>query len=387
MSVSCCRPGRGDLRARAGGCGVGAGGQGQAAHGRGDGLRLRHRRTITGGATTTSARAWPTRSWTRSSNDGTFRVIERKKLDTVLAEQDFARSDRADPSAAKLAKVGKVLGVKYIIAGSITKFGGEEKNYGGGGRIKGSRRLGLEKAKTEVDADRAPRSTPPRAKILLVGQGRGRLQEGRRLQLRRGRRRRRCRLPWAPATSRPARSARRRKRPARRWSRRSWPRRTASSSRRTPGSTPGAAAARRPFFLSIIAVWPCRPSSPSPTSSPCSAWGWRRSWSCSCSQREMTWALGVFVVAGLTDLLDGLIARLGEQQTTLGRHARPGGGQDPAHLVLHRPHLGPGPARWTHPGLAHRGHALPRRDHHHQRGHREPDASGAGSSIRRCSAS
>src|SRR5258708_22824669 len=66
-------------------------------------------------------------------NDGTFRVIERKKLDTVLAEQDFARSDRADPSAAKLAKVGKVLGVKYIIAGSITKFGGEEKTYGGGG--------------------------------------------------------------------------------------------------------------------------------------------------------------------------------------------------------------------------------------------------------------
>ena len=32
----------------------------------------------------------------------------------------------------------------------------------------------------------------------------------------------------------------------------------------------------------------------------------------------MRWALVVFVVAGLTDLLDGLIARLGEQQTTLG---------------------------------------------------------------------
>lgn len=83
--------------------------------------------------------------------DGTFRVIERKKLDTVLAEQDFARSDRADPSAAKLAKVGKVLGVKYIISGSITKFGGEEKNYGGGllgrGKLGG---LGLKKAKTEV---------------------------------------------------------------------------------------------------------------------------------------------------------------------------------------------------------------------------------------------
>ena len=83
--------------------------------------------------------------------DGTFRVIERKKLDTVLAEQDFARSDRADPSAAKLAKVGKVLGVRYIISGSITKFGGEEKNYGGGvlgrGKLGG---LGLKKAKTDV---------------------------------------------------------------------------------------------------------------------------------------------------------------------------------------------------------------------------------------------
>jgi cardiolipin synthase len=34
--------------------------------------------------------------------------------------------------------------------------------------------------------------------------------------------------------------------------------------------------------------------------------------------REMTWALVVFVVAAFTDLLDGLIARLGHQQTSLG---------------------------------------------------------------------
>src|SRR5258708_2319201 len=84
-------------------------------------------------------------------NDGTFRVIERKKLNTVLAEQDFSNSDRADPSAGKLAKIGKVLGVKYIISGSITKFGGEEKNYGGAGLIKGKfGGLGIKKAKTEV---------------------------------------------------------------------------------------------------------------------------------------------------------------------------------------------------------------------------------------------
>jgi cardiolipin synthase len=34
--------------------------------------------------------------------------------------------------------------------------------------------------------------------------------------------------------------------------------------------------------------------------------------------RKLEWALVVFVVAGATDLLDGLIARLGHQQTTLG---------------------------------------------------------------------
>lgn len=34
--------------------------------------------------------------------------------------------------------------------------------------------------------------------------------------------------------------------------------------------------------------------------------------------REFTWALVVFVVAGVTDVLDGLIARLGHQRTTLG---------------------------------------------------------------------
>jgi cardiolipin synthase len=34
--------------------------------------------------------------------------------------------------------------------------------------------------------------------------------------------------------------------------------------------------------------------------------------------RQLQWALVVFVVAGATDLLDGLIARWGRQQTTLG---------------------------------------------------------------------
>ncbi len=67
--------------------------------------------------------------------DGSYRVIERKRLDAILAEQNFSNSDRADPSAAKTAQIGKALGVKYLIVGSITKFGMESKSTGisGGG--------------------------------------------------------------------------------------------------------------------------------------------------------------------------------------------------------------------------------------------------------------
>ncbi len=67
-------------------------------------------------------------------NDGSFRVFERKRLNTLLGEQNFQDSDRVDPSA-KLAKIGKMLGVKYVIAGSVTKFGTEKssKGFGGGG--------------------------------------------------------------------------------------------------------------------------------------------------------------------------------------------------------------------------------------------------------------
>jgi len=110
--------------------------------------------------------------------DGTFRVIERKKLDTILAEQDFSHSDRADPSAAKLSKLGKVLGVRYIIAGSITKFGGEEKNYGGGGLLKGKLGgLGLKKAKTEVTLTARMIDTTT-GEILLSAKGEGESKKG-----------------------------------------------------------------------------------------------------------------------------------------------------------------------------------------------------------------
>ena len=49
-----------------------------------------------------------------------FSVIERDKLALVLKEQGLAQTGAVDPSTA--AKVGKLLGVKYIIMGGIDKF-------------------------------------------------------------------------------------------------------------------------------------------------------------------------------------------------------------------------------------------------------------------------
>ena len=68
-------------------------------------------------------------------DDGSFRVIERKKLDSLIAEQNLSNSERADPSAKTMASIQKLLGVKYLITGSITKFGTENSSKGisGGG--------------------------------------------------------------------------------------------------------------------------------------------------------------------------------------------------------------------------------------------------------------
>lgn len=107
-------------------------------------------------------------------NDGSFRVIERKKLDTVLAEQDFSASDRADPSAAKLSKIGKVLGVRYIISGSITKFATESR--GGGVKVKGIG-LGGKKAKSSVNLTARMIDTTT-GEIMLSAKGVGESSKG-----------------------------------------------------------------------------------------------------------------------------------------------------------------------------------------------------------------
>jgi curli biogenesis system outer membrane secretion channel CsgG len=116
----------------------------------------------------------------RLVNDGTVSVIERQKIDTVLAEQDFAHTDRAAPSAAESAKLGKVLGVRYIVAGSITKFGSETKNYGAGamGAALGPiGMLGFKKAKTEVELTARLIDTTT-GEIVVSAQGHGFSKKG-----------------------------------------------------------------------------------------------------------------------------------------------------------------------------------------------------------------
>lgn len=58
-----------------------------------------------------------------SENDllsGRFSVIEREQLALVMKEQGLAQSGALDPQSA--ARIGKILGVRYIVTGGIDKF-------------------------------------------------------------------------------------------------------------------------------------------------------------------------------------------------------------------------------------------------------------------------
>ena len=109
-------------------------------------------------------------------NDGSFRMIQRKRLDAILAEQNFSQSERADPSAKTLAQVGKVLGVKYLVVGSVTKFGTEKSNKsfgaGGFGSKYGVGEVGTAKGKANVAITARMISTTT-GEILISAKGDG----------------------------------------------------------------------------------------------------------------------------------------------------------------------------------------------------------------------
>ncbi len=107
--------------------------------------------------------------------DGTFSVVERKKLDAILQEQNFSNSDRANPTSA--AKIGKVLGVNAIIVGSITQFGLEDKSLNVGGMLGtlggfGGGKIGTKQGKANVVID-ARLVDVNTGEILAVASGKG----------------------------------------------------------------------------------------------------------------------------------------------------------------------------------------------------------------------
>jgi curli biogenesis system outer membrane secretion channel CsgG len=110
-------------------------------------------------------------------NGGTFSVIERKALDTIINEQNISNSDRFDSNSA--AKIGRLLGVDAIITGSITQFGRDDKSTNiGGGAVGGvTRRFGIggvgKKESKAVVAVTARIVNTDTGEILSVATGKG----------------------------------------------------------------------------------------------------------------------------------------------------------------------------------------------------------------------
>ena len=62
---------------------------------------------------------------------GKFNVLERSKLEKLMQEQKLGASGAVTAQSA--AKIGQLLGVQYMIMGSVTEFGVKESKLGVGG--------------------------------------------------------------------------------------------------------------------------------------------------------------------------------------------------------------------------------------------------------------
>jgi curli biogenesis system outer membrane secretion channel CsgG len=81
---------------------------------------------------------------------GKYRVLERQQINDVLGEQDLGAGGRVDPGTA--ASIGKILGARYLVYGTVNEFEYAKSGEGGGIRIKGIR-LGASEAKAHIGMD------------------------------------------------------------------------------------------------------------------------------------------------------------------------------------------------------------------------------------------
>jgi curli biogenesis system outer membrane secretion channel CsgG len=61
---------------------------------------------------------------------GKIRVIERERLAEIREELNFQQSGEVDTSTVQ--KIGKLLGVKYVMTGKVTRFAYKEGGFGTG---------------------------------------------------------------------------------------------------------------------------------------------------------------------------------------------------------------------------------------------------------------
>ncbi len=81
---------------------------------------------------------------------GAFSMVERSKLEHVLAEQNLAASGRIESGTG--AKIGKLTGAEYMVMATVTAFEENTKGTGGGIGYKGIR-LGGSKGETYLAID------------------------------------------------------------------------------------------------------------------------------------------------------------------------------------------------------------------------------------------
>lgn len=70
---------------------------------------------------------------------GKFRVVEREQLAALMEEKNLALSGDVDPSTA--VRIGKLLGVNYLLTGAVTEFGNTDVGGGGFGVSAGKRKF------------------------------------------------------------------------------------------------------------------------------------------------------------------------------------------------------------------------------------------------------
>jgi curli biogenesis system outer membrane secretion channel CsgG len=65
-----------------------------------------------------------------SAADGKIRLIERENIEKIVGEQKFTNSGLVDEKTA--VEMGKILGVRYMITGKVTRFAYKKSGFGTG---------------------------------------------------------------------------------------------------------------------------------------------------------------------------------------------------------------------------------------------------------------